>query len=51
MMNSFVVGPTGLRGARGAPGLETPSDAARDPETARRLWEVSTELTGVEYPW
>ena len=45
------VGPTGLRGARGAPGLETPSDAARDPETARRLWEVSTELTGVEYPW
>ena len=45
------VGPTGLRGARGAPGLETPSDAARDPQTARRLWEVSTELTGVEYPW
>ena len=45
------VGPTGLRGARGAPGLETPSDAARDPETARRLWEVSTELTGVAYPW
>ena len=45
------VGPTGLRGARGAPGLETPSDAARDPETARGLWEVSTELTGVEYPW
>ena len=45
------VGPTGLRGARGAPGLETPSDVARDPETARRLWEVSTELTGVEYPW
>ena len=45
------VGPTGLRGARGAPGLETPSDAARDPETARRLWEVSTDLTGVEYPW
>jgi NAD(P)-dependent dehydrogenase (short-subunit alcohol dehydrogenase family) len=24
---------------------------ASDAEAARRLWEVSTELTGVEYPW
>jgi hypothetical protein len=23
--------------------------AARDPETARRLWEVSEELTGVRF--
>ena len=45
------IGPTGWRGSRGAPGLETPSDAARDPESARRLWEVSTALTGVEFPW
>jgi NAD(P)-dependent dehydrogenase (short-subunit alcohol dehydrogenase family) len=45
------IGPTGWRGSRGTPGLETPSDAARDPEPARRLWEVSTALTGVEFPW
>jgi hypothetical protein len=25
------------------------SGAARDEETARRLWEVSEELTGVRY--
>lgn len=45
------LGPTKWRGQRGTPGLETPSDAARDPESARRLWQVSTELTGVTYPW
>ena len=44
------LGPTQWRGQRGTPGLETPSDAARDPEAARRLWEVSEELTGVSYP-
>jgi hypothetical protein len=33
---------------RGAPALETPSEAALDEETARRLWDVSEELTGVE---
>jgi NAD(P)-dependent dehydrogenase (short-subunit alcohol dehydrogenase family) len=47
---SFI-GPTQWRGSRGTPGLETPSDAARDPETAARLWEESTRLTGVQYPW
>jgi NAD(P)-dependent dehydrogenase (short-subunit alcohol dehydrogenase family) len=45
------IGPTQWRGSRGTPGFETPSDAARDPESARRLWEVSTALTGVEFPW
>ncbi len=45
------IGPTGFRGARGAPGYETPSDAARDVDSARRLWDLSTELTGVAYPW
>jgi len=45
------IGPTGLKGARGTPGLETPSEAARDVDSARRLWDVSTELTGVSYPW
>ncbi len=45
------IGPTGFRGARGKPGFETPSEAARDVDAARRLWDVSTELTGVSYPW
>jgi NAD(P)-dependent dehydrogenase (short-subunit alcohol dehydrogenase family) len=45
------IGPTGFMGQRGTPGLETPSQAARDVDSARRLWDVSTELTGVSYPW
>ena len=45
------IGPTGWMGQRGTPGFETPSEAARDVDAARRLWDVSTELTGVSYPW
>jgi NAD(P)-dependent dehydrogenase (short-subunit alcohol dehydrogenase family) len=45
------IGPTGWMSQRGTPGFETPSEAARDVEAARRLWDVSTELTGVSYPW
>jgi hypothetical protein len=26
------------------------SDAAKDPDVARRLWDVSQELTGVRFP-
>ncbi len=47
---SFI-GPTGFLGQRGTPGFETPSQAARDVDVARRLWDVSADLTGVEYPW
>lgn len=32
----------------GTPVRETPTRAARDPERARRLWERSVELTGLE---
>lgn len=35
---------------RGAPGLASRSAAARDTETARRLWSVSEELTDVRFP-
>jgi NAD(P)-dependent dehydrogenase (short-subunit alcohol dehydrogenase family) len=45
------IGPTGFLGQRGTPGFETPSEAARDVDAARRLWDVSTDLTGVAYPW
>jgi hypothetical protein len=42
-------GPTRSFGMRGAPGPATSASAARDEETARRLWDVSEELTGVRY--
>jgi NAD(P)-dependent dehydrogenase (short-subunit alcohol dehydrogenase family) len=41
-----LVGP-GIAGVWGAPRIGTPGRRARDDETARRLWEVSEELTGV----
>jgi NAD(P)-dependent dehydrogenase (short-subunit alcohol dehydrogenase family) len=47
--NSFA-GPDGFMEQRGAPKLVGRSRAARDPEVARRLWEVSEELTGVRCP-
>ena len=42
-------GPGGWREARGYPTTVRPSDAAEDPDTARRLWDLSEELTGVRY--
>ena len=44
------VGPDGFQEWRGHPTLVGRSDAARDMETARRLWERSEELTGVSFP-
>jgi NAD(P)-dependent dehydrogenase (short-subunit alcohol dehydrogenase family) len=43
-------GPSGLGGLRGAPAPCGRSKAARDPETARRLWDVSEQLTGAAFP-
>lgn len=43
------VGPDRMREMWGHPTLVKPSRAARDPETARRLWEISEELTNVRY--
>jgi NAD(P)-dependent dehydrogenase (short-subunit alcohol dehydrogenase family) len=45
---SFV-GPDGLQEMRGHPRLVTPTRAARNPDTARRLWEVSESLTAVTF--
>lgn len=44
------VGPDGLGEMRGAPTLVGRSTAASDPATARQLWTVSEELTGVTFP-
>jgi NAD(P)-dependent dehydrogenase (short-subunit alcohol dehydrogenase family) len=47
--NSFA-GPDGFLEQRGTPKLVGRSKAAKDPEVARRLWEVSEHLTGVSFP-
>lgn len=44
------VGPDGVWETRGAPTLVGRTAAASDPATARRLWTVSEELTGVVFP-
>jgi NAD(P)-dependent dehydrogenase (short-subunit alcohol dehydrogenase family) len=44
------VGPDGFQEQRGHPKLVGRSGAARDADTARRLWELSEELTGVSFP-
>ena len=43
------VGPDGIAEQRGHPTTVSPNAAARDEETARRLWEVSEEMTGVHF--
>ncbi|MBM7438645.1 oxidoreductase [Streptomyces sp. HB132] len=43
-------GPGRLWGVRGAPTLVGRSDRARDGSAARRLWEVSEDLTGTRFP-
>jgi NAD(P)-dependent dehydrogenase (short-subunit alcohol dehydrogenase family) len=43
------VGPDGFMEQRGHPEPVTPAKAARDEETARRLWDVCEALTGVHY--
>jgi NAD(P)-dependent dehydrogenase (short-subunit alcohol dehydrogenase family) len=42
-------GPQSLGGARGAPGRASRSAAARDGDVARRLFDVTEELTGADH--
>jgi NAD(P)-dependent dehydrogenase (short-subunit alcohol dehydrogenase family) len=43
-------GPDGRRERKGRPVVVEPVPAAKDTETAARLWTLSEELTGVRYP-
>jgi len=43
------IGPDGFRALRGKPTRVHATRRAHDPETGKRLWEVSEELTGVRY--
>jgi NAD(P)-dependent dehydrogenase (short-subunit alcohol dehydrogenase family) len=47
--DSFA-GPGGFMEQRGAPKLVERTAAARDATVARRLWDVSEELTGARFP-
>ena len=47
--NSYA-GPDGFMEQRGAPKLVGRSNAAKDADVARRLWDASEELTGVRFP-
>jgi NAD(P)-dependent dehydrogenase (short-subunit alcohol dehydrogenase family) len=47
--NTFV-GPSGFGGMRGAPAPCPRSKAASDAGVARRLWQVSEQLTGMTFP-
>ena len=42
-------GPGGFMNMRGTPERQASSDRSYDEETARRLWAVSSDLTGVTY--
>jgi NAD(P)-dependent dehydrogenase (short-subunit alcohol dehydrogenase family) len=44
------VGPGGFAEMHGLPHVVKPRKLARDPEAARRLWNVSEQATGVHYP-
>lgn len=46
---AFFAGPTGLF-VNGAPGPSGRSGAALDTEAARRLWDLSEEMTGTSFP-
>ncbi len=47
LQGGTYVGPDGPGEQRGYPTIVQPSGAARDEDTARRLWHVSEELTGI----
>ena len=47
--DSFA-GPGGFMEQRGAPKLVGRTNAAKDADVARRLWDVSQELTGTRFP-
>lgn len=46
---STYVGPDGIGEQRGHPQIVGTSGAARDEQVARRLWEVSEQMTGVRF--
>jgi NAD(P)-dependent dehydrogenase (short-subunit alcohol dehydrogenase family) len=50
LAGASYVGPDGFMEGRGHPALVGRSDAASDASTAKKLWALSEELTGVTFP-
>jgi NAD(P)-dependent dehydrogenase (short-subunit alcohol dehydrogenase family) len=50
VLGGDFVGPGGRFGVWGDPERVRSGDRARDEDVARRLWEVSEQMTGVRYP-
>lgn len=44
------IGPNGFKGFKGTPTVEEPQPQALDEASAKKLWTVSEELTGVVFP-
>ncbi|SIQ66663.1 NAD(P)-dependent dehydrogenase, short-chain alcohol dehydrogenase family [Haladaptatus litoreus] len=49
VMGGEYVGPGGLMNMRGLPEIQPSSDRSYDEQMADRLWEISSDLTGVTY--
>ena len=49
LQGGTYVGPDGPGEQRGHPTIVSPSGRAQNEDTARRLWQVSEELTGITY--
>jgi protochlorophyllide reductase len=49
LVGGELVGPAGMGHLRGAPAVDRQAASEDDQQTAARLWEVSVELTGVDY--
>ena len=47
--SGLFIGPDGFDEQRGHPTVVSPVRAGRDEQAARRLWEMSEQLTGVRY--
>jgi len=50
LAGASYTGPSGFKEWRGHPAPATRSAAATDTESAKRLWDISEELTGVTFP-
>ena len=49
VMGGEYYGPTGLMGQRGHPGKVESHKKSLDIENAKKLWELSEELTGIKF--
>jgi NAD(P)-dependent dehydrogenase (short-subunit alcohol dehydrogenase family) len=50
LSGGIYVEPERMLGLRGYPSIGKPTSAARDEANAKRLWQVSEELTGTTFP-